>query len=98
MHKYRQQLLFYKILVERSHSYHNYIVDEGSLIFVEPDDNGAISELSLTYNVEEVARTEMLIKAVWQRIMNLDFPDTSHFSPDLKGVEAFEDWLIANYT
>lgn len=98
MHKYRQQLLFYKILVERSHSYRNFTVEEGSLVFVEPDEYGKINELSLEYSVEEITRTEQLIKAVWQRIMNLDFPDTSQFSPDLKGVQEFEDWLIANAT
>jgi DNA helicase-2/ATP-dependent DNA helicase PcrA len=96
MHKYRQQLLFYKLLVEQSHSYKGYDVEEGRLVFVEPDDTGTINELALSYTHEDLTRTKNLIQAVWQRIKTLDFPDTSHFSADLKGIIEFEDWLIAN--
>jgi DNA helicase-2/ATP-dependent DNA helicase PcrA len=96
MHKYRQQLLFYKLLVEQSHSYKGYHVEQGSLVFVEPDESGKVNELSLDYTSEDLERTKQLIQAVWQRIKTLDFPDTSQFSADLKGIIAFEDWLIDN--
>jgi DNA helicase-2/ATP-dependent DNA helicase PcrA len=96
MHKYRQQLLFYKLLIEASHSYRGYQVTEGKLVFVEPNDDGDIDELSLSYNAEELERIKTLIGAVWIRIQNLDFPDTSRFSADLKGILEFEDWLIEN--
>lgn len=96
MHKYRQQLLFYKLLVEHSHSYNGFSVEEGSLVFVEPDEFGTINELSLDYDSAELQRIELLIKAVWRCITTLDFPDTSQFTPDLKGIVEFEEWLIAN--
>jgi DNA helicase-2/ATP-dependent DNA helicase PcrA len=96
MHKYRQQLLFYKLLVEHSHSYKGYDVEQGSLVFVEPDDDGTVNELSLQYTTEDLERTKKLIAAVWQRIKTLDLPETSQFSQDLKGIINFEDWLIDN--
>jgi DNA helicase-2/ATP-dependent DNA helicase PcrA len=96
MHKYRQQLLFYKLLVEASHSYKNYEVEQGILVFVEPDDSGKINELSLSYTTDDLDRTKKLINAVWHRIKKLDLPDVSNYSKDLKGVIAFEDWLIDN--
>ena len=53
-------------------------------------------ELEIEYKPEEVARIEKLIQAVWARIMNLDFPDVSQFSPNYKGMIDFENWLIEN--
>lgn len=95
MHKYRQQLLFYKLLVEGSHTYNKYTVEQGRLVFVEPTEDDTLAELPpITYSNAELERTKQLIIAIWNRIMALDFPDTSQFSADLKGVIAFEDWLI----
>lgn len=94
MHKYRQQLLFYKILVEGSHSYGKFTAEQGKLVFVEPTEDGKIAELTLVYTPAEIERTKQLITAIWNRIMALDFPDVSDYSKDLKGIIAFEDWLI----
>ena len=96
MHKYKQQLLFYKLLVENSHSFKGYEVNEAMLVFVEPDDKGKINELKINYTADDIERTSKLIKAVWKRIKILDLPDTSRFSPDIKGIAEFEDWLIDN--
>jgi DNA helicase-2/ATP-dependent DNA helicase PcrA len=96
MHKYKQQLLFYKLLVENSHSFKGYTVSEAQLTFVEPDDNDKINDLAIIYKTEDIERTKQLIDAIWQRIITLDLPDTSQFSADLKGIIAFEDWLIEN--
>jgi DNA helicase-2/ATP-dependent DNA helicase PcrA len=96
MHKYKQQLIFYKLLVEQSHSYKKYTVEKGRLVFVEPTEDGKLAELALSYEKEDLERTQKLIEAVWNRIMALDFPDTSQYSADITGVLAFEDWLLAN--
>jgi DNA helicase II / ATP-dependent DNA helicase PcrA len=96
MHKYKQQLLFYKLLVEASHSFKGYEVNDGQLVFVEPDDNGKIQHLAIDYQKEDLERAKQLIVAVWKRIKKLDLPDTSQFSPDISGIVAFEDWLIEN--
>ena len=94
LHKYRQQLICYKLLVEGSHSFKGYSVSAGRLEFVEPDEHGQLHQLKLTFNDAEVERTRQLLEAVWNRIQELDFPDISEFSPDAKGIRAFEDFLL----
>ncbi len=94
LHKYRQQLLFYKLLVEGSRDYAGYTVTGGCLEFVEPDDSGTVHTLELTYDRDEETRFAALITRVWQRIQDLGFPDTSAYTDDYKGVLAFEDDLL----
>lgn len=94
LHKYRQQLLFYKILAENSSEYANYTVTSGQLAFIEPTKGGESIVLSLDFSPEEIAHTKQLLVAVWKKITSLDLPETSHYSPDLKGTLAFEQDLI----
>jgi len=94
-HKYRQQLLFYKLLIENSRDWRNFTVTEGILQFVEPTPAGQIVDLRLdTIDSEELERFTKLIGIIWQRINNLDFPDTSDYSQDYSGVVAFERDLL----
>ncbi len=93
-HKYRQQLLFYKLLVEHSRDYHNLDVSDGRLIFVEPNFRGEIVDLPIEYRKEDLERLSNLIEAVWKRIITLDLPDTSAFEPTVAGIIAFEDALL----
>ncbi len=94
-HRYRQQLLFYKLLIENSRDYHDYTMSQGVLQFVEPDDSGQIVDLRLSeVSGEELERFTRLVEAVWQRIMALDFPDVSEYSEDYAGVLAFEKFLL----
>lgn len=98
LHKYRQQLYCYKLLIERSRSFAGYTVDAGRLEFIEPDDNGRVHQLNLTFDLKELARTEALIASVWEYVTTLTMPDTSDFSNDLKGTLAFEDYLIEHHS
>lgn len=96
LHKYRQQLLFYKLLVDGSRSYGGYYkTAEALLVFLEPDSSDVISNLKLSYDSKELTRLKKLIAAIWQKIVNVDLPDTSMYSQDFKGVMDFEDDLIA---
>lgn len=94
LHKYRQQLLFYKLLVEESSAYGKYSVQRGQLAFIEPTAAGESIVLDLELDPEEVTRTRQLISAVWKHIVELNLPDTSNYTPDLRGVLAFEQDLI----
>lgn len=96
LHKYKQQLMFYKLLVENSRDFGGkYSVERGVLEFVEPNYEGKIVQLELSYGSEELERFQALIAAIWQRIHALDFPDTSAFPANYKGILAFEDYLLA---
>lgn len=95
LHKYRQQLMMYKLLVEHSRDFGDaFSVDRGILEFVEPDDNGTIQRLELVFDRAELERFTQLIHAVWRHIMTLDFPPVNTYSHTYKGVLAFEDDLL----
>ena len=94
LHKYRQQLLFYKLLVEHSRDYSNYAVTKGCLDFVEPTRSGEILSLELEFDREELERFSLLIGKVWKHIIAVDLPDTSHYDPTYKGLLAFEQDLL----
>lgn len=96
-HKYRQQLLFYKLLIENSKDLRKYNMREGVLQFVEPDVAGDVSDLSLSnINMEELDRFAKLLGIVWEHIQNLTFPDTSGYEDSVKGIIQFENDLLDN--
>lgn len=95
--KYKQQLYFYKFLIEHSSSWKGYRVEEARLEFVEPDQNatGTIQPpLLVAFDTDEEMRMERLIQAVWDIIQSLDLPDVAAYSKDLRGTKAFEKFLL----
>ena len=94
LHMYKRQLIFYKLLVENSRQYKNYEVNHGSLEFLEPYKNDLV-DLELFLDKKETERVSDLAKIVYQKIVNLDFPDTAKYSRDLDGSIAFEDDLLS---
>lgn len=97
LHKYRQQLMFYKLMVERSRDYSNYTVNKGILQFVEPTPSGEITALELSFTTEELEDFSKLIEAVWHCIMTLDLPDTDSYEQSYKGILAFEQDLLTDH-
>ncbi len=92
--RYRQQLIFYKILVENSRDFGNkYVVNKGIIEFVEPV-HEKIIDLELITEDEEVTRMKALVNAVYTKILSLDFPDISGYSKDIAGIKLFEDDLL----
>ncbi len=95
LHKYRQQLYCYKLLVENSHSFKGYRVTGARLLFVEPNEEGSISELLLTFDPQEETEIKKLIQAVWEHIQKLSLPDIDAFPASLRGIIDFESALIS---
>ncbi|HVI69531.1 MAG TPA: ATP-dependent DNA helicase [Magnetospirillaceae bacterium] len=94
LHKYRQQLMFYKLLIENARDYRGYKVERGVLDFVEPDSDGQLHRLTLTFDPEELLRFKNLLRGIWKRILALDLPDTSSYDPSYKGILHFEQDLL----
>jgi DNA helicase-2/ATP-dependent DNA helicase PcrA len=95
LHKYRQQLMMYKLLVEGSRDFGGqYRVNRGIIEFVESDGEGAVHSLGMDFDPDELERFKALIQIVWQHIMRLDMPDTGAYPPTYKGIRAFEDDLL----
>ena len=98
-YKYRQQLYFYKILIEGSRTWRSYTVTDARLEFVEPDDlkNGEPSSpLIIQFNKDDEAKVKNLIQMVWDKIQKLDLPQTSTYNKTLQGTKAFEKDLLTN--
>ena len=94
LHNYKQQLLFYKLLVESARDYRDYKVASGIMQFVEPTKSGDIISLDTTFDIDELDRFKKLINAVWAHITNLNLPDISGYDSSYKGILAFEQDLI----
>ena len=96
LHKYRQQLMFYQLLVEHSRDYSNFTFTGGRLQFVEPDmKTGDILSLEYAFSSEELTEFTQLIEIIWRKITTLDLPDISGYSADYKGMLQFEKDLLA---
>jgi len=95
LYEYERQLMFYHILLEQARDYkRNFRFEKGVLQFVEPLTSGKIVELSLAEDTEKKSRTERLALIVFNKIKNLDFPDTSEYGETLEDIIAFEDSLL----
>jgi DNA helicase-2/ATP-dependent DNA helicase PcrA len=93
-HFYRQQLLFYKLLIDNSTLY-SVPATHAELIFVEPNETGDFIRLHINdFDPAELERTAQLVAAVYSRIKEADLPDISAYSQDLKGVLQFEADLL----
>ncbi len=92
--KNRNQLIFYKILVENARDFKSrYKVRQGFLEFLEPV-KGEIKLLSLDISEEETEKMKKLIQIVYQKIMALDFPDVSDYEQSIEGIQSFIDQLL----
>jgi DNA helicase II / ATP-dependent DNA helicase PcrA len=88
--KYQQQLLFYKLLIEGSHSYKGYRVESARLEFVEPDEQGRIAKpLYVTFDEQSIQALSDLILHVWQHIQQLNLPDTNAYPTTYQGTKQF---------
>ncbi len=96
LHKYKQQLLFYKLLVENSASFgHKVKVNQVGIEFVEADEQNELADI-LSYNIteQELNQFTQLINKIWQHVVSLDMPDVSKYPKTLKGIQTFEKDLI----
>jgi len=113
LHFYKYQLAYYHILLKKSKNYNNFNVKSLHLEFVEKDNNNKINILSIDSDNPEfkelVNRVESLIKIVYNKIINLDFPDINKYMIDknnnqisdmdkvtLDNILQFEDDLLKN--
>ena len=92
LHKYRQQLLFYKLLIDKSPQFKKFSATKGILEFVEPV-GGQITRLEINYTDEDVDTFVKLIQIVWNKIINLDLPNIDSYSKDYEGLIQFENDL-----
>jgi DNA helicase-2/ATP-dependent DNA helicase PcrA len=96
LHNYKQQLMFYKLLVESSRDYHDFNVEKSIMQFIEPTISGDIRTLESDYNSDDIDQFKKLINAVWTHIIQLNLPDITSYDKSYKGILSFERDLIDN--
>jgi len=94
-HRYELQLYCYKLLIQGSHTFKDYKVEQGCLVFVEPDSSGKIQRHTIVFNDDELERVRQLLGAMWQRVKALDMPDISGYGTGLAAMKQFEADLLA---
>ena len=94
LYHYRQQLLFYKLLIENSREYSGYKVTKGIIEFVEADSRGTINRIELDYDTAELEEFRALVSSVWTQIQTSKFSIDGEFDASLGGIKAFEQSLI----
>lgn len=94
LHKYTQQLLFYKLLIENSRDFTGYSVERGEIVFVQPGVGGKLHTLEYSFEKEVVDTFTLLVQKIWQHIEASDFIDTSQYEKNRKGILAFEKYLL----
>ena len=94
LHKYELQLYCYKLLLENSNTYANYKVEQGCLVFVEPDNDGKVMRHTVAFSSAETQRTIQLLAAMWQHVQTLNMPDVSSYGSNLSDIKQFEQDLI----
>lgn len=94
LHKYKQQLYIYKMLIEGAANWRGWTVSSERLDFIQPDSDGECLSLELKFNQKEYDETKALVEAMWRHVMALSFPDVSQYSADFAGSRQFERDLI----
>jgi len=95
---YKNQIIFYKLLIENSKNYKNYKMRNGVFIFVEPEiKNGVISinEKYIEITDEDISRVKKLINIIFSKIKDLDFVNIDKYSKNMKGIVELEDDLLS---
>lgn len=93
MWKNKQQVIFYKLLVENSRDYKKYEVRAGQIRFLDADKDDQ-DYMDVDIYPEDVERMKKLIKVVYKKITSLDFPDVSGYEKNMMGINHFIDDLI----
>ena len=94
LHKYKQQLMFYKLLIESSRDFDGYKVEDLQLEFVEPTPTDKLVILKADFTNEDLSNFKKLLLAVWHNIANAKFIDTDKYEKNHKGILNFEKDLI----
>lgn len=91
--RHRTQLLFYALLANRSGRFPTIQQIETRMLYVEAENPAHLSQ-QLIPVPETLERLEQLIMVVWQHIIDLNFPDTRHYTDDAGGITNFADDLL----
>jgi DNA helicase-2/ATP-dependent DNA helicase PcrA len=91
--RHQSQLVFYALLYQKWPSAEINKNLTCQIVYLEAETEKELIRTNQP-SPEEITRLEMLANAVWNKIINLDFPDTSSYTPDVSGIKQFEEDLL----
>lgn len=91
--RYKLQLIFYALLVDLDKSIRTKGNVVCQMVYVESDNQSRLLQ-QYQPTKDDLTRLGSLIAAVWRHVMELNFPEVSRYSNDLRGVRQFEQDLI----
>ncbi|MBP7670884.1 ATP-dependent helicase [Candidatus Gracilibacteria bacterium] len=92
--EYKNQLIFYKLLLENSRTFGDkYQVKKGKIEFIEPFKDQNIA-LTLEITDHDLQQTKKLIEIIYRKITTLDFPDTTKYGNDFGATQLFINDLL----
>ena len=94
LHKYKQQLMFYDLLLKHSRDYSKLVQEPAVLQFIEPTKTGEIMALEAEFTAEESERFTLLVERIYERITTLNLPDITGYDQTYAGIIKFEQDII----
>lgn len=91
--KHRSQLIFYALLYQRWPAAEVNKNLTCQIVYVKAETEKDLIRAHQP-SIEEINRMEKLANAVWKKIINLDLPDISGYTPDIEGIKKFEEDLL----
>lgn len=92
--KHTTQLAFYALLARNSRRFGTYADVRGQMVYIEAENTKDLIRPYIPAS-DELAQLTQVVQAVWQHVSELSFPDTSAYSADMAGVNAFIEDLLA---
>lgn len=96
LHKYKQQLMFYQLLIENARDFKGYRIGKLTLDFIEPSASKKLVSLDADFTQDDLEKFKLLVTKVWSCIMHCEFIDTSSYPNTYKGVLEFEKDLLSD--
>lgn len=74
---YKRQLVFYKLLLELNKSHSGFVMEQGEIDFIEPNDTGKYKKESFEISSAEVEDLKKVIAKMAEEILGLSFVNSS---------------------
>lgn len=91
--RHKTQLTFYCLLTQLSPRFEKYKTHNGKMIYLEASQTKSMFR-EYSPKQEDIILLKKLIQIVWNNIQDYNFPNTSHYSQNIEGINQFINDLL----